>query len=1495
MFKKVFSAFLLLMLISTLFADEVVVQKKVDKKLGNILIISNKFIDFTLCPDKGGAINSFKYLGTQFAAAEGILNDHLWSQRIHGDFWKKRYSYQIKKRKHSVAISLKCTGITGVYQFLEIHKTLTVSADSPVIKVKYTWLNRSNSMSKIQIKAWFHYILSGAGKNDYFAPTRTGIKEFNWQPGNPVVERWLYDCASGWTGFVNPQSGKGIVFTPEYKYLQCFYNWKNRKLSTIEWRNTPVTVECGKTFSTSFDIIPFNGIKIINGAGNGLVGELKADSVRIFSSVSEKVDLIILKADGDLLKKSTVKLVPNKVTSLNFLKTTGALNCRIEKKGKLLAELKRGPVETPLDFIWKIQKKRYREAHGALSWRYKIADKLNLPYISFAKPWAAGRLKVFFLLDMHSIANVLSMKQRMDIEPFYTTLPYKWWSTGWIQPKQMPNGWIQIGNIIKKEALKALPGDMKKVTPQVIVVGETYSLKYQRVHFGWNLLTSNIRRQVLKMVRNGVGLVVVGTNFKQGDWKDGLQVVFDKSEPASSLSADPAIPTEYKHCARIAKYGKGTVVFLGYKANGLLPHMSFEQVGKRLDEILFSMPARAILAAGNKKTVIRKTVKTEKKYLRNGIEYKQKPAIAGKYTLVKINKDSSGKVLNWNFDKFTISSPNSITSLSTSKTIYRKDESINVRVKLSATGGIVKIECFDNYGRLVKCISVPADSSRKTFEFKINNPLTVIYKIVATIEKNNKPVSRETTRFYLPYVYENKPNFFFHVWGGTLQKLPEYYIGEFQNNIRDIGFESICEGTVWNISETCKYNAEANFRIALINLNRTYVKPNIAADMNAEYRKTSNTKYLTRNPCLNNPRQRARIEKKIINAASAAAKYGTMLYMLGDEMSITTEGGNTPLDICFSPHCMHKFRLELEKRFSSISKLNQAWGSSFKSFDDVKPLTLEQAIKKDKWGSWIAHRLFMDTVYAQYFKWTGDAVRKINPKGMVGESGIHDKMSAYGGYAWPKRMKYEKVALFYGTGVLPMSFAERKKFNFSSWCMGYADEIAKDKFDMWQALFRGQNMISLFNSSILQNPDMSLSYYGKALKPAIQEMLSGYGDALAAADKQTSPVAILISQKSLLASYIQGQKGSIDTYQLYRIGINMWLNILLKYAYSPYFVNAPQLSDGILERRGCKVLILPMTYVLTPEEANAVKRFVKNGGIVIADACTATWNQYGKAMQQGILDDVFGIKRNNSKLISASLKYAFKGNNVFASFLENGIEQSGEKFAVSADTIDDFFGSIILGKNSSNNCMTVNKYGKGKAFYLGAVGLKLSYSGGAMPSGLLQENNIEPFISINSSKGASESEVGTFKSGEIEYYGVIDTNKRDKSRKTVTFCGKNYIYEMRSGKNYGFTKQVVLDSYDAKLFAALPRVPEVSISLPGKAKRGATAELKIKVNVKGKYPFHIEVLDPDNKRVKALVSNIFAPANHIIPFALNDKLGIWKVIVKDVITGKIKTKKIGLK
>lgn len=1489
--------------------------KSKDAKLGTVIELSNAYVKLRLFPDKGGAIKSFKYDGVEFASHDGMLNDHLWDQRLHGDFWERQYSYKVEKGNGFITVKLSRVGESGLYQFIEIHKSITIRSGSPALLIKYTYLNRNNSRSDIQVKPWFHYVVGGPGENAYLAPSTKGISKFNWVPGDKMSERWLYDCARGWTGFVNKKTKTGLVFTPEYKYLQCFYSWKNSELATLEWRLAPITIQCGKSFSTEFEVIPFKGLDIVSGAGNGIVGELTDDSVNLFSAENETVNVKVLNSAGAVLKSETKTLPPNTALSIKFPKQSAEVTCEISKNGKLSLDLKRGVSTKPLEFAWEPLEKRKLQKEKKLSWRYKISDNLNLPFIPFAKPWSGGKLKVFFLLNLSAVANVISLEKRMDIEPSYTLLPANWWGIGWLSPKMMPVGPLQIAKRVRAKALDKLPTDLDNAKPQVVLVGEFFSLKYRKAQYDWNFFPKSIQKKLLKMVENGTGLVVVGRPTKKAPWKSGLQTIYDKALPAPEITTDPALPANLANCAKIAKHGKGKIVFLNYHASGLIPHLTYEQVQDRLQEVLFTLPARAILASADKLTPKAKTANTSSIYLRNGIEYTKKPSIAGEYVELKVDRDKDGRVARWKFNNIKVKSPVYITKLKPDKEIYKKGEQISVSVKLNkpALGGKLILDVYDNHERLVQKISFPSKTAENEFQFRLDNPLTVLHSIVAILTVDGNAVSSETSAFYIPGVFSESNPFLFHLWCGTLQSIPEYYIKPMVEAAKTMGFGSICEGTAWRLGESSKFYAKENLRIAPININRVYLKDAVAIKMNRLYKDTGDTKYLTRSPCFNDQVYRDAIKEKLRKVAKIVQKYGSTVFMLGDEMSLTTEGGELPIDICFSNQCLHSFRQSLKKRYNSLANLNGAWYSSFKKWEDVVPSTLQESEKSGKWASWMDHRQQMDTVYAGYFKLASDAIREINPRGMVGESGIHDKLSVYGGYDWSKRMKAEKVALFYGTGTLPMSFADRHKFVFSSWSLGYSAKIEKNKFTLWRALLRGQNMISYFYICYTVNPDMRLSYYGKGMKEPMLEVANGIGDALVRSDKVTSPIAILASQRSLLISFIKKNQGVIDTYRLYRVNTRMWTDLIMGYGYTPYFIDQTQLSANELEKRGCKALILPMTYSLTKNDAEEIRQFVKNGGMVIADACTATYDENGNKLEKGMLDDLFNITRNKSHLKSVMTKYDFRDEVVSAGIIETGVEMKGKVLARSkAGEKDDFFGSISFENSGNDQTMTKNSYGKGIAYYLGATRLKLSSEKGCMITTLLEDAGIKPSMEITSTKGLVTSENGSFASGEIKYYGIILDKKQAILKNTIEFDSSGCIYEVRSGLKLGEGNKVVIPQkpQGAKLFAVLPRPPLLYAyippltdttlnytiddgvpSMPGTC-QGRAIEVQLKSNIKGKYPLRITVRAPSGKVSNALSRNAFAPSIIKIPFALNDETGVWQIEIQDVITKKKLIKKI---
>ena len=54
---------------------------------------------------------------------------------------------------------------------------------------------------------------------------------------------------------------------------------------------------------------------------------------------------------------------------------------------------------------------------------------------------------------------------------------------------------------------------------------------------------------------------------------------------------------------------------------------------------------------------------------------------------------------------------------------------------------------------------------------------------------------------------------------------------------------------------------------------------------------------------------------------------------------------------------------------------------------------------------------------------------------------------------------------------------------------------------------------------------------------------------------------------------------------------------------------------------------------LSQSEADAIRRWTEQGGILIADYLPGVFDQHGKSRPRGILDDVFGVERDSAAAV----------------------------------------------------------------------------------------------------------------------------------------------------------------------------------------------------------------------------------------------------------------------
>jgi beta-galactosidase len=137
-----------------------------------------------------------------------------------------------------------------------------------------------------------------------------------------------------------------------------------------------------------------------------------------------------------------------------------------------------------------------------------------------------------------------------------------------------------------------------------------------------------------------------------------------------------------------------------------------------------------------------------------------------------------------------------------------------------------------------------------------------------------------------------------------------------------------------------------------------------------------------------------------------------------------------------------------------------------------------------------------------------------------------------------------------------------------------------------------------------------------------------------------------------------------------------------------------------------KLLIIPGVTLMDPMTAKKIRDFVYNGGTTVMTSYSAvvdTTNKVFTSTRPGLLDDVFGIRIGSYEEIEAMneiSRVSYKGKQVRVSYKGKNIESESPRYDVIETRGAEVLGNIIS-LDKDYPIMTSNKYGKGRAIYIG--------------------------------------------------------------------------------------------------------------------------------------------------------------------------------------------------
>jgi len=632
-----------------------------------------------------------------------------------------------------------------------------------------------------------------------------------------------------------------------------------------------------------------------------------------------------------------------------------------------------------------------------------------------------------------------------------------------------------------------------------------------------------------------------------------------------------------------------------------------------------------------------------------------------------------------------------------------------------------------------------------------------------------------------------------------------------------------------------------------------------------------------------------------------AGQFGTPFFTLTGENYLSGEqpGTNHDENSCFCDHCTQQFQEWLQgitdgrwnnshinnvpnpHPYGSLSELNAEWNTSFTSWSQVRGILYDDAVAQNQLPRWVDFRYFMrSAVWTEFFINYTDAIRVFVPGAKTGTTG-HDQ---YDFTRMGSEMTSAKIYnLQQDVDELDTMVRQELQQSFSgdsSYLIGAASVLRwepeyhtpRRNFRMpWKMLFMGfkgfdwENFLppGVLGGMSSLTPDLSEALPFMAnISDQVRYLQGGIGDLANSADPLRSEVAILWSPPN---HYISGlhpeQTNGFSGSWLANVSTDFGahhdaLGMLKSIGIRGTFVSPEQVMNGRLASGEFKALILPYSKGMSVGEANAIRTFVANGGLVIADNTPGIYTEHGRQLSPSEyrLKNLFPVTNQN---------YGLNYGNGRAQYMHNGI-------------------------NGYIDEMKAGNYG----------------SGDQLASYLEQYAGITPAVKLIDGDGNPRRDtlMPIYVKGSARYVGMMRHELSDglEGPKTTAQLDATYhVWNVRDQQYVGYvnTFDINLDMYP-KFYALLPSNPVQMDIVPstGSVEQGQTLSVTGTVTFNDSNPdiatmgqvVHVEVYGPDLQEIEAYRDNVlFQGAEFTIdlPVSYSEGPGTYTVQVAYPVTG----------
>ncbi len=610
-------------------------------------------------------------------------------------------------------------------------------------------------------------------------------------------------------------------------------------------------------------------------------------------------------------------------------------------------------------------------------------------------------------------------------------------------------------------------------------------------------------------------------------------------------------------------------------------------------------------------------------------------------------------------------------------------------------------------------------------------------------------------------------------------------------------------------------------------------------------------------------------------------RHGAYTWSLGDEVKTTGS--------CLSPHCAEAYREYLAEVYGSLDALNDSWGTSFTDWEQVG-LSKEgdndeaNALAEENYPRWFDRQAYQSYNFVQFCQAYDEAYSDVDPlartgfegAGRFGEGDDLDLIIRENEFWSPYPGTADEVI----RSVAPPDFPR------SNW-MGYTKDADSLLSKYWRMVTRDMTSVWWWRWDALGRfhgwlaPDLRPF-------PAVQEILrdtrivrDGLGDLLMPLQIDPTGIAMLYSFPSQFACKVE-DGNSYGSYQSSHVSFHEMLRDL---GYQFNYVTDRMLRLGEFDPDQYRMLVLPRIEALGQEEAQIIRDYVENGGVVIADARPAIYNGHCKPLAEGMLDEVFGIETSGR----AAAKIAT------ATIGDLTVRNAKVDPTVSLTTAE------AAGDAEGTPVWITNRYGDGAA-------ILLNMDSGSFPKlgtteapeaaaelayDLVSRSNVhEPPVLLRDTEGQRlrNIEVTQWQNGENTVMSLFRTSG-NREMTTVELPRARHVYNLRTRQYVGHVERFSTEIIPmrATFFALLPdEAPEPQLTLADDAiSRGEVANATISVpGAQSLYAFRIRVT-AGGEHLEWLDDVVLAgpePVEIELPVAFNDPTGQYQIQAIELFT-----------